>query len=82
MAAFFHLFFRVAAIVTYVCCDWFSKSSVGCFVTVLLLLSFDFWSVKVGPAGGASGGQAPRGGKGAPSGPPSPLPALRKGADA
>ncbi|XP_016047734.2 Golgi apparatus membrane protein TVP23 homolog A [Erinaceus europaeus] len=46
VAAFFHLFFRVAAIVTYVCCDWFSKSSVGCFVTVLLLLSFDFWSVK------------------------------------
>lgn len=47
LATFFHLFFRVSAIVTYVCCDWFSKSFVGCFVTVLLLLSFDFWSVKV-----------------------------------
>ncbi|XP_016015159.2 Golgi apparatus membrane protein TVP23 homolog A isoform X2 [Rousettus aegyptiacus] len=46
LAAFFHLFFRVSAIVTYVCCDWFSRSFVGCFVTVLLLLSFDFWSVK------------------------------------
>ncbi|XP_006522378.1 Golgi apparatus membrane protein TVP23 homolog A isoform X2 [Mus musculus] len=46
LATFFHLFFRVSAIVTYVCCDWFSKSFVGCFVTVLLLLSFDFWSVK------------------------------------
>ncbi|XP_005391240.1 PREDICTED: Golgi apparatus membrane protein TVP23 homolog A isoform X3 [Chinchilla lanigera] len=46
LATFFHLFFRVSAIVTYVCCDWFSKSFAGCFVTVLLLLSFDFWSVK------------------------------------
>ncbi|XP_069426890.1 Golgi apparatus membrane protein TVP23 homolog A isoform X3 [Ovis canadensis] len=46
VATFFHLFFRVSAIVTYVGCDWFSKSFVGCFITVLLLLSFDFWSVK------------------------------------
>ncbi|XP_037363507.1 Golgi apparatus membrane protein TVP23 homolog A isoform X1 [Talpa occidentalis] len=46
LATFFHLFFRVSAIVTYLCCDWFSRSFVGCFVTVLLLLSFDFWSVK------------------------------------
>ncbi|XP_006867307.1 PREDICTED: Golgi apparatus membrane protein TVP23 homolog A [Chrysochloris asiatica] len=46
LATFFHLFFRVSAIVTYICCDWFSKSFVGCFVTVLLLLSLDFWSVK------------------------------------
>ncbi|XP_059549136.1 Golgi apparatus membrane protein TVP23 homolog A isoform X2 [Myotis daubentonii] len=46
VATFFHLFFRVSAIVTYVGCDWFSRSFVGCFVTVLLLLSFDFWSVK------------------------------------
>ncbi|KAK2097603.1 Golgi apparatus membrane protein TVP23 A [Saguinus oedipus] len=46
LATFFHLFFRVSAIITYVCCDWFSKSFVGCFVTVLLLLSLDFWSVK------------------------------------
>lgn len=49
LATFFHLFFRVSAIVTYVGCDWFSRSFVGCFVTVLLLLSFDFWSVKVSP---------------------------------
>ncbi|KAF0876619.1 TV23A protein, partial [Crocuta crocuta] len=46
LATFFHLFFRVSAIVTYVCCDWLSRSFVGCFVTVLLLLSCDFWSVK------------------------------------
>ncbi|XP_039348889.1 Golgi apparatus membrane protein TVP23 homolog A isoform X2 [Mauremys reevesii] len=46
LATFFHLFFRVSAIVTYLLCDWFSKSFVACFVTILLLLSFDFWSVK------------------------------------
>ncbi|XP_029802106.1 Golgi apparatus membrane protein TVP23 homolog A isoform X2 [Suricata suricatta] len=46
LATFFHLFFRVSATVTYVCCDWFSRSFGGCFVTVLLLLSCDFWSVK------------------------------------
>uniref|UniRef100_A0A4X1VK80 Golgi apparatus membrane protein TVP23 homolog n=1 Tax=Sus scrofa TaxID=9823 RepID=A0A4X1VK80_PIG len=46
LATFFHLFFRVSAIVTYVGCDWFSRSFAGCFVTVLLLLTLDFWSVK------------------------------------
>uniref|UniRef100_A0A8D2LQZ8 Golgi apparatus membrane protein TVP23 homolog n=1 Tax=Varanus komodoensis TaxID=61221 RepID=A0A8D2LQZ8_VARKO len=46
LATFFHLFFRVSAIVTYVFCDWFSKSFIACFVVTLLLLSFDFWSVK------------------------------------
>ncbi|XP_071427765.1 Golgi apparatus membrane protein TVP23 homolog A isoform X3 [Pithys albifrons albifrons] len=46
LATFFHLFFRVSAIVTYLFCDWFSNSFVACFVTILLLLSFDFWSVK------------------------------------
>uniref|UniRef100_A0A8C0C165 Golgi apparatus membrane protein TVP23 homolog n=1 Tax=Buteo japonicus TaxID=224669 RepID=A0A8C0C165_9AVES len=33
-------------IITYLFCDWFSNSFVACFVTILLLLSFDFWSVK------------------------------------
>ncbi|KAG9477107.1 hypothetical protein GDO78_002482, partial [Eleutherodactylus coqui] len=46
LATFFHLFFRTGAIVAYLFCDWFSKSFVTCFVTILLLLSFDFWSVK------------------------------------
>ncbi|XP_009977418.1 PREDICTED: Golgi apparatus membrane protein TVP23 homolog A-like, partial [Tauraco erythrolophus] len=46
LATFFHLFFRVSAIITYLFCDWFSNSFVACFVTILLLLSFDFWSVK------------------------------------
>ncbi|XP_013925075.1 PREDICTED: Golgi apparatus membrane protein TVP23 homolog A, partial [Thamnophis sirtalis] len=48
LATFFHLFFRVSAIVTYLFCDWFSKSFIACFLLILLLLSFDFWSVKVG----------------------------------
>ncbi|XP_034297368.1 Golgi apparatus membrane protein TVP23 homolog A isoform X1 [Pantherophis guttatus] len=46
LATFFHLFFRVSAIVTYLFCDWFSKSFIACFLLILLLLSFDFWSVK------------------------------------
>uniref|UniRef100_A0A670Y4G7 Golgi apparatus membrane protein TVP23 homolog n=1 Tax=Pseudonaja textilis TaxID=8673 RepID=A0A670Y4G7_PSETE len=46
LATFFHLFFRVSAIVTYLFCDWFSKSFIGCFLVILLLLSVDFWSVK------------------------------------
>ncbi|XP_071427763.1 Golgi apparatus membrane protein TVP23 homolog A isoform X1 [Pithys albifrons albifrons] len=67
LATFFHLFFRVSAIVTYLFCDWFSNSFVACFVTILLLLSFDFWSVKLwmpedfqscrpDPTAGAAGG--------------------------
>uniref|UniRef100_A0A8C7E5N0 Golgi apparatus membrane protein TVP23 homolog n=1 Tax=Naja naja TaxID=35670 RepID=A0A8C7E5N0_NAJNA len=46
LATFFHLFFRVSAIMTYLFCDWFSKSFIACFLVILLLLSFDFWSVK------------------------------------
>ncbi|MBN3288359.1 TV23A protein, partial [Polyodon spathula] len=46
LAAFFHLFFRINAIVTYLFCYWFSTSFVGCFLTIIVLLSCDFWSVK------------------------------------
>ncbi|XP_067088409.1 Golgi apparatus membrane protein TVP23 homolog A-like isoform X2 [Osmerus mordax] len=46
IASFVHLFFRVAAIVTYLLCDWFSKSFASCFVLIITLLSCDFWSVK------------------------------------
>ncbi|XP_025907760.1 Golgi apparatus membrane protein TVP23 homolog A [Nothoprocta perdicaria] len=46
LATFFHLFFRVSAIVTYLFCDWLGNSFVACFATILLLLSFDFQSVK------------------------------------
>lgn len=43
---FFHLFFRVLAIVVYMFCTWFSDSFITSFVVVILLLSADFWTVK------------------------------------
>ncbi|KAM4618528.1 Golgi apparatus membrane protein TVP23 homolog A-like [Polymixia lowei] len=46
LASFFHLFFRVLAIVAYLLCDWISKNFASCFVLIITLLSFDFWSVK------------------------------------
>ncbi|XP_076235605.1 putative Golgi apparatus membrane protein-like protein CG5021 isoform X2 [Calliopsis andreniformis] len=42
----FHLAFRIAAIVVYMMCGWFSNSFIASFVTVVLLLSMDFWTVK------------------------------------
>lgn len=42
----FHLVFRVTAIVVYMFCGWFSDSFIASFVTVILLLSLDFWTVK------------------------------------
>ncbi|XP_046403311.1 uncharacterized Golgi apparatus membrane protein-like protein CG5021 isoform X2 [Ischnura elegans] len=43
---FFHLFFRVSALITYLFCGWFSNSFITSFVVVVLLLSLDFWTVK------------------------------------
>uniref|UniRef100_A0ABD2WRB7 Golgi apparatus membrane protein TVP23 homolog n=1 Tax=Trichogramma kaykai TaxID=54128 RepID=A0ABD2WRB7_9HYME len=43
---FFHLAFRVTAIATYMLCGWFSNSFIASFVSVILLLSMDFWTVK------------------------------------
>eukprot|EP00794_Sanderia_malayensis_P009043 gene9043-10010_t len=45
-AAFFHLLFRVAALVAYLLCGLFSNSFITSFVIIVLLLSFDFWTVK------------------------------------
>ncbi|XP_033187106.1 putative Golgi apparatus membrane protein-like protein CG5021 isoform X3 [Bombus vancouverensis nearcticus] len=42
----FHLAFRIAAIVAYMLCGWFSNSFITSFVVVVLLLSMDFWTVK------------------------------------
>lgn len=42
----FHLAFRIAAIVVYMLCGWFSNSFIGSFIIVVLLLSLDFWTVK------------------------------------
>lgn len=45
-AVFFHLLFRVAALLTYLFCGWFSASFIASFVVVIVLLSMDFWTVK------------------------------------
>lgn len=41
-----HLAFRALAIVVYMFCGWFSDGFIGSFVTIVLLLSMDFWTVK------------------------------------
>lgn len=43
--AFFHFFFRISALIVYLF-GTFSSSFIGVFVTVVLLLSLDFWTVK------------------------------------
>lgn len=46
VAVFFHLCFRILALVTYLLCGWFSESFIASFVAIILLLSMDFWTVK------------------------------------
>ncbi|XP_015275005.1 PREDICTED: Golgi apparatus membrane protein TVP23 homolog B-like [Gekko japonicus] len=46
IASFFHLFFRVSAVIVYLLCELFSNSYIACVVTIILLLSCDFWAVK------------------------------------
>ncbi|XP_042361141.1 Golgi apparatus membrane protein TVP23 homolog B [Plectropomus leopardus] len=46
LASFFHLFFRTSAILVYLLCDMFSSRFIACMVTIILLLSCDFWTVK------------------------------------
>ncbi|KAH0629567.1 hypothetical protein JD844_011734 [Phrynosoma platyrhinos] len=46
IASFFHLFFRVSAIIVYLLCELLSSSYIACMVTIILLLSCDFWAVK------------------------------------
>ncbi|OBS70190.1 hypothetical protein A6R68_01271 [Neotoma lepida] len=46
VASFFHLFFRVSAVVVYLLCELLSTSFIVCMVTIILLLSCDFWAVK------------------------------------
>ncbi|CAH1099134.1 unnamed protein product [Psylliodes chrysocephalus] len=41
-----HLAFKGTAMVVYLLCGWFNVSFIGSFVTVVLLLSMDFWTVK------------------------------------
>ncbi|CAM4712270.1 hypothetical protein PO909_012369 [Leuciscus waleckii] len=46
LASFFHLFFRVSAILVYLLCGLVGGSFIACMVTIILLLSCDFWTVK------------------------------------
>uniref|UniRef100_UPI0037E7AA99 Golgi apparatus membrane protein TVP23 homolog B-like n=1 Tax=Semicossyphus pulcher TaxID=241346 RepID=UPI0037E7AA99 len=46
LASFFHLFFRTSAILVYLLCDLVSGRFIACMVTIILLLSCDFWTVK------------------------------------
>ncbi|XP_026856189.1 Golgi apparatus membrane protein TVP23 homolog B [Electrophorus electricus] len=46
VATFFHLFFRISAIVVYLLCERISSSFIASMVTIILLLSCDFWAVK------------------------------------
>lgn len=46
MVAAFHLLFRVASIIAYLLCGWFSDSFITNFIVIVMLLSFDFWTVK------------------------------------
>ncbi|XP_037547211.1 Golgi apparatus membrane protein TVP23 homolog B [Nematolebias whitei] len=46
VASFFHLFFRVSATLVYLLCDLLSASFIASMVSIILLLSCDFWTVK------------------------------------
>ncbi|TKS89361.1 Exocyst complex component 7 [Collichthys lucidus] len=46
VASFFHLFFRVTAILVYLLCEMVGSSFIAPMVTIILLLSCDFWAVK------------------------------------
>ncbi|XP_059204845.1 Golgi apparatus membrane protein TVP23 homolog B [Centropristis striata] len=46
LVTFFHIFFRASAILVYLLCDIFSSRFIASMVTIILLLSCDFWTVK------------------------------------
>lgn len=45
-AALFHLLFKVSALFFYIFGSWFSSSFIFSFVLCIVLLAFDFWTVK------------------------------------
>ncbi|QDZ21044.1 DUF846 domain-containing protein [Chloropicon primus] len=45
-AAVSHVFFKTAAVLTYILCEWFSDNFVVNFVVLATLLACDFWTVK------------------------------------
>eukprot|EP00092_Neocalanus_flemingeri_P025133 GFUD01027255.1.p1 GENE.GFUD01027255.1~~GFUD01027255.1.p1 ORF type:complete len:208 (+),score=51.31 GFUD01027255.1:42-665(+) len=46
VVTFCHLIFRSLALLVYLMCGWFSDSFIASFVSIILLLSLDFWTVK------------------------------------
>ncbi|XP_061604722.1 Golgi apparatus membrane protein TVP23 homolog B-like isoform X1 [Phyllopteryx taeniolatus] len=46
VVSFLHLFFRTAALLVYLLYDYYSSHFIACMVTIILLLSCDFWTVK------------------------------------
>ncbi|XP_061830235.1 Golgi apparatus membrane protein TVP23 homolog B-like [Nerophis lumbriciformis] len=46
VVSFLHLFFRTSAIFVYLMCDFFRGHFIASMVTIILLLSCDFWTVK------------------------------------
>jgi len=46
VTAFFHLLFKTLAILAYVFGGWFHVGFVNLFIVCILLLAFDFWTVK------------------------------------
>lgn len=46
VCALFHLLFKTLAILVYLFGSWFSSSFVNIFIVCILLLAFDFWTVK------------------------------------
>ncbi|KAA8493372.1 Golgi apparatus membrane protein tvp23 [Porphyridium purpureum] len=46
VAAFFHVAFKIAAVVAYLMLGWFVQDFVIQFVVTVTLLAFDFWTVK------------------------------------
>ncbi|XP_068193375.1 Golgi apparatus membrane protein TVP23 homolog B isoform X2 [Antennarius striatus] len=46
VASFFHIFFRTSAIAVYLVCELLGSRFIASMVTIILLLSCDFWTVK------------------------------------
>ena len=46
ISALFHLLFKAAALFFYVFASWFTESFIFTFVLCIILLAFDFWTVK------------------------------------
>jgi len=46
LPALFHLLFKTSAVLLYVFGGWFGSDYVTTFVLAVLLLAFDFWTVK------------------------------------